>query len=142
MKGAEAVIHGAAVYEVGIPKSERAAMYEANVVGTETVLRAALEEKVAAGRLHLDRRRRSATPTARSSTRPTSTRGTDFTSYYEETKYRGAPGRQEADRRGGLPCVIVQPGGVYGPETTRRSATRSTSSSPASCRCSPSPTSA
>src|SRR4051812_25969321 len=42
MKGADAVIHGAAVYEVGIPKGERPAMYEANVLGTERVLRAAL----------------------------------------------------------------------------------------------------
>src|SRR3954469_11270620 len=45
MEGCDAVIHGAAVYEVGIPESEHRAMYEANVVGTETVLRAALDAK-------------------------------------------------------------------------------------------------
>ena len=43
MEGCDAVIHGAAVYEVGIPKNQRPAMYEANVVGTENVLGAALD---------------------------------------------------------------------------------------------------
>ena len=57
MEGCDAVIHGAAVYEVGIPKSEHRAMYEANVVGTETVLGAALDAQGPEGRLHLDRRR-------------------------------------------------------------------------------------
>jgi dihydroflavonol-4-reductase len=47
MEGCDAVIHGAAIYEVGIPKSRRPAMYEANVKGTENVLRAALDLKVA-----------------------------------------------------------------------------------------------
>src|SRR5215210_7193172 len=46
MEGCDAAIHGAAVYEVGIPKSEHRAMYEANVLGTENVLRAALDAKV------------------------------------------------------------------------------------------------
>ncbi len=39
MEGVDAVIHAAAMYEVGIPVSERAAMREANVGGTERVLR-------------------------------------------------------------------------------------------------------
>jgi dihydroflavonol-4-reductase len=42
MAGCDALIHGAAVYEVGIPQSERRAMYDANVAGTENALRAAL----------------------------------------------------------------------------------------------------
>jgi len=46
MEGCDAVIHAAAVYEVGIPASERAAMREANVGGTERVLGAALELKI------------------------------------------------------------------------------------------------
>src|SRR5919106_3563574 len=46
MRGCDAVIHGAAVYEVGIPKSEHEAMYEANVRGTERVLRAVLDEGI------------------------------------------------------------------------------------------------
>ena len=36
MEGCDAVIHGAAIYEVGIPKSERPAMYEANVSAPRT----------------------------------------------------------------------------------------------------------
>ena len=46
MEGCDAVIHAAAMYEVGIPKSQHPAMYEANVVGTENVLGAAKEAKV------------------------------------------------------------------------------------------------
>ena len=48
MADCDAVIHAAAVYEVGIPVSERAAMREANVGGTERVLGAALEAKIPA----------------------------------------------------------------------------------------------
>ncbi|HXR60199.1 MAG TPA: NAD-dependent epimerase/dehydratase family protein, partial [Solirubrobacterales bacterium] len=44
MEGCEAVIHAAAMYEVGIPAKQRPAMREANVAGTERVMRAALEE--------------------------------------------------------------------------------------------------
>ncbi len=43
--GAEALIHGAAIYEVGIPESEREQMRLANVEGTGNVLAAALEAK-------------------------------------------------------------------------------------------------
>src|SRR5947208_236649 len=46
IKGVDAVIHGAAIYEVGIPKSRRPAMYEANVLGTELVLGEALRQNV------------------------------------------------------------------------------------------------
>jgi nucleoside-diphosphate-sugar epimerase len=114
MSGCDAVIHGAAVYEVGIPKSQRQPMYEANVLGTERVLRAALDEKIprvvyistaaAFGNTHgrvVDEDYRHP--------------GTQHTSYYEETKVRA----HEIARRlidEGLPCVIVQPGGVYGPD--------------------------
>jgi dihydroflavonol-4-reductase len=114
MEGCDAVIHGAAVYEVGIPKSERTAMYDANVLGTERVLRAALEGKIprvvyistvgAFGNTHgevVDETYRHP--------------GGDHTSYYEETKVQA---HQIAQRLidEGLPCVIVQPGGVYGPD--------------------------
>src|SRR6201991_5059909 len=47
MESCDAVIHAAAVYEVGIPVSARASMQEANVGGTERVLGAALEAKIA-----------------------------------------------------------------------------------------------
>lgn len=114
MKGADAVIHGAAVFEVGIPKSEHEAMRQANVMGTENVLGAALEAKIpkvvyistvaAFGNTH-------GQVVDESYLHP----GREFTSYYEETKYEA---HQVAKRliAEGLPCVIVQPGGVYGPD--------------------------
>src|SRR5680860_409832 len=41
--GTDAVIHAAANYEVGIPKRDREPMRQANVVGTENLLEAALD---------------------------------------------------------------------------------------------------
>lgn len=115
MRGCEAVIHGAAVYEVGIPKEQREAMYEANVLGTERVLRAALDERIpkvvyistvgAFGNTH----GRVVDETYRHP-------GADFTSYYEETKYKAHEIARRMIDHEGLPCVIVQPGGVYGPD--------------------------
>jgi dihydroflavonol-4-reductase len=114
MDGCDAVIHGAAVYEVGIPESEHKAMYDANVAGTENVLGAALEAKVpkvvyvstigAFGNTHGE-------VVDESYEHP----GDSFTSYYEQTKVEA---HQVAKRliSEGLPCVIVQPGGVYGPD--------------------------
>ena len=111
----DAAIHGAAIYEVGIPKSAHEGMYEANVLGTERVLRAALAAKtpkvvyistVAAfgntGGEVVDE----------SYEHP----GSSFTSYYEETKYRAHQVAKRMAREEGLPLVMVQPGGVYGPE--------------------------
>ena len=46
MEGCDGAIHAAAMYEVGIPESQHAAMHEANVVGTENVLGAAKEAGV------------------------------------------------------------------------------------------------
>jgi nucleoside-diphosphate-sugar epimerase len=114
MGGCDAVIHGAAVYEVGIPRSERPAMYETNVVGTENTLGAALDTGIgkvvyvstvgAFGNTHGEVVDESYEHPAQS-----------FTSYYEETKYEA---HQVAKRliAEGLKCVIVQPGGVYGPD--------------------------
>ena len=112
MAGCDAVIHGAAVYEVGIEDSERPAMYAANVTGTEAVLQCALDEKVskvvyistiaAFGNTHGD------------VVDESHVHAGDYTSYYDQTKHLA----HEAARRfieQGLPCVIVQPGGVYGP---------------------------
>jgi dihydroflavonol-4-reductase len=114
MDGCDAVIHGAAIYEVGIPKSERAAMYEANVLGTERVLRAALEAKIPKV-VYIS------TVAAFGNTRGKVVDeayrhpGQEYTSYYEETKVKAHEvARQLVEE--GLPCVIVQPGGVYGPD--------------------------
>jgi nucleoside-diphosphate-sugar epimerase len=116
MDGCDAVIHAAAVYEVGIPKSERAAMREANVGGTERVLGAARDAGIGKvvyvstvgifGNTH-------GKIVDESYEHP----GKDFTSCYEETKWEA---HQVAKRMiaEGLPCTIVQPGGVYGPGDT------------------------
>jgi dihydroflavonol-4-reductase len=115
MEGCDAAIHGAAIYEVGIPKSERQAMYEANVVGTETVLGAALEAGLgrivyvstigAFGNTH-------GQVVDETYEHP----GREFTSYYEETKHQAHEIAERFITEQDLPCVIVQPGGVYGPD--------------------------
>lgn len=116
MGGCDAVIHAAAIYEVGIPVRDRPAMKEANVGGTERVLGAALELKIPRvvyvstvgvfGNTH-------GKVVDESYEHPAK----DFTSCYEETKWEA---HQVAKRLigEGLPCVIVQPGGVYGPGDT------------------------
>ena len=117
MEGCDAVIHAAAMYEVGIPASQRPVMREANVGGTERVLRAALEAEVpkvvyvstvgAFGNTH-------GKVVDESYEHP----GNEFTSCYEETKWEAHQIAKRMIRDEGLPCVIVQPGGVYGPGDT------------------------
>jgi dihydroflavonol-4-reductase len=116
MEGCDAVVHAAAMYEVGIPAKQHPAMWEANVAGTEHVLSAAREAQVAKvvyvstvgvfGNTHRQ-------VVDESYEHP----GREFTSYYEETKLEAhrIAKRMIAD---GLPGVIVQPGGVYGPGDT------------------------
>jgi dihydroflavonol-4-reductase len=115
MEGCDAAIHGAAVYEVGIPSSEHRAMYEANVIGTDNVLRATLEAK-------LDRVVYISTVGAFGNTKGRVVDesyqhpGTGYTSYYEETKVEAHRLATRLIAEEALPCVIVQPGGVYGPD--------------------------
>lgn len=111
--GADAVIHGAAMYEVGIPASRRQAMYDTNVGGTRNVLTAALDagtpkvvyvsSMVAFG------------DTGGEVVDETHEHPGRYTSYYDETKHLA---HQEARRQiaAGLPCVVAQPGAVYGPK--------------------------
>jgi dihydroflavonol-4-reductase len=117
MEGCDGVIHVAAMYEVGIPKSQHAAMYAANVEGTKLVLRSALETKVpkvvyvstvgAFGNTHKK-------VVDEAYKHP----GREFTSYYEQTKWEAHRVAEEMIAGEDLPCVIVQPGGVYGPGDT------------------------
>jgi nucleoside-diphosphate-sugar epimerase len=113
MEDCDGLVHAAAMYEVGIPAKQHPAMYEANVHGSEVVLEAAREAKVGKtvyvstvgtfGNTH-------GKVVDESYQHP----GKEFTSYYEETKLEG---QRVAERMiaEGLPAVIVQPGGVYGP---------------------------
>jgi nucleoside-diphosphate-sugar epimerase len=112
--GADAVIHGAAVYKIGIPKSEYEAMWEANVRGTERVLDAAIEAGV--GRIVYV-----STVNVFGNTRGQAVdesyerpKGDGFLSKYDETKYRSHEIAQDRIAAG-APIVVVQPGGVYGP---------------------------
>jgi dihydroflavonol-4-reductase len=117
MEGCDALVHAAAMYEVGIPAKQHPAMWEANVAGTEHVMAAALAAKVPRivyvstcgvfGNTH----RKVVDETYEHP-------GKEFTSYYEETKLEAhrIVKRMIADL--GLPAIIVQPGGVYGPGDT------------------------
>ena len=115
LRDADAAIHCAAVYEVGIPKSEHKAMYEANVVGTENVLRAALEagtpKVVYVSTVGAFGNTRGQV-VDESYEHP----GSGFTSYYEQTKFEAHQIAKRLIAEEDLPCVIVQPGGVYGPD--------------------------
>jgi nucleoside-diphosphate-sugar epimerase len=116
LAGCDAAFHVAALYRVGIPASERAAMFDANVRGTERVLDAAVEARVA-------RVVYVSTINVFGDTKGIVVDETyerlrhEFVSFYDETKYlahRAAKERAE----GGAPIVIAQPGVVYGPGDT------------------------
>jgi dihydroflavonol-4-reductase len=116
MEGCDAVIHAAAIYEVGIPPSQREAMRDANVGGTERVLGAALEARIPKV-VYVSTVGIFGNTDGQIVDESYQHPGKDFTSCYEETKWEA---HQVAKRLigKGLPCVIVQPGGVYGPGDT------------------------
>jgi dihydroflavonol-4-reductase len=114
VEGADAVIHAAAVFRVGIPKTERERVHAINVAGTERVLDAAIEAGVPRivyvstvnvfgnthGRVVDEAYHRDLAE--------------GFLSCYDQTKYLAHVAAEERIARG-APIVIVQPGGVYGP---------------------------
>jgi dihydroflavonol-4-reductase len=117
MNGCAAAIHAAAMYEVGIPAKQHPVMWEANVAGTERVMKVALEEKLArvvyvsTVGIFGNTRKEVVDETYKNPE-------TGFTSYYEETKLEAHKVVQRMIDDQGLPAVIVQPGGVYGPGDT------------------------
>lgn len=111
MEGVDAVVHGAAIYEVGIPPLRRPAMYDANVIGTQRVLEAALAAGV--GRVAYVSTCGVFGNTRGEIVDETYARAGPFTSYYEETKVRAHEIAQGFAERG-LGVSIAQPGGVYG----------------------------
>ena len=114
MRGAEAAIHLAGMYRVGIAPSERPAMHDANVGTTHRVLdaiaTAGLDRMVAVstlnvagnthGRIVDERYRRDLSE--------------GFLSYYDETKFLAHRAVQERIG-GGARIVIALPGTTYGP---------------------------
>lgn len=113
VEGCDVVVHGAAIYEVGVSSSRRPELHAANVEGTRAVLTAALDAGV-------DRALYISTIAAFGNTRGQVVDetyqhpGHSFGSYYEQTKTEAhRVARQICGR--GLPLIIVQPGGVYGP---------------------------
>jgi dihydroflavonol-4-reductase len=113
-RGADAVVHGAGSYRVGIRKDERDAMWDANVGTTERVLDAAVAAGVPrilyvstyniVGNTHgqvVDESHRRAP-------------GEGFLSWYDETKLR-AHESAEARIAVGAPIIVGMPTQVYGP---------------------------
>jgi len=113
MAGCDAVYHVAAVYKVGIPKSEHEAMFEANVGGTERVLDAAVD--AGAKRIvYVSTVGVFGNTNGQVVDESYTHAGNGFLSCYEETKCKAH--QAALDRiAAGAPIVIVQPGGVYGP---------------------------
>jgi dihydroflavonol-4-reductase len=112
VEGADACFHSAAIYKVGIPKSQRDGMYETNVRGTERVLdaasQAAVPKIVYVSTVHVFGN------TQGEVVDEAYRRASDFLSYYDETKYEAHQVALDRIQKG-APIVIVQPGGVYGP---------------------------
>ena len=109
---ADALVHGAAIYEIGVTPERRRAMEDTNVTGTRRMLDAARAAGVARivyvstiaafGNTH--------GAVVSEGHRPTS----PPTSAYEDTKRRAHDIALDA-AKSGAPVVIVQPGQVYGP---------------------------
>jgi dihydroflavonol-4-reductase len=113
VEGCESAFHAAATYRVGIPKSEREAMYDANVRGTERVLDTCCEKGVE--RIVYVSTVNVFGNTGGETVDETYERPEDgYLSYYDETKYLSHQVAKERIAKG-APIVIVQPGGVYGP---------------------------
>src|SRR4051794_946893 len=112
--GADAVFHAAAIYKVGVPKSEHDAMYDANVRGTERVLDAATDAGVKRIVYVSTANVFGNTKGAVVDESYERSEEDGFLSFYDETKYRSHEVAKDRIAKG-APIVIVQPGGVYGP---------------------------
>jgi nucleoside-diphosphate-sugar epimerase len=115
MEGADAVIHNAALYEVGIPESRRVALFEANVQGTANTLGACLD--AGTGRvLYVSSCVVFGNTHGEVATEDFQRKSLQFDSVYEQTKFEAHQIALKLIRDEGLPCVIVQPAGVFGPD--------------------------
>jgi nucleoside-diphosphate-sugar epimerase len=114
LEAADGAIHAAGSYRIGIPASERPAMWDANVGTTTRMLdsaRAAAVPRivyVSTGNVYGNTHRRHVDETYRRDLRD------GFLSWYDETKYEAH--EVVASRiQQGAPVVIVLPSQVYGP---------------------------
>lgn len=112
-RGTDAVVHGAAVYEVGVPESRRHVLVDANVRGTERVLGAALTAGVARA-VYVSTVAVFGDTHGEVAVEGWNRTESSFTSVYEETKAVAHKRAQDLAARG-LPLITVQPGAVYGP---------------------------
>jgi dihydroflavonol-4-reductase len=114
LDGVHGLVHAAGSYRLGIPKSARRAMWEANVGTTTRLLDAAQAAGtsrivyVSTGNVYGDTRGVTVDETYQRDL----SRG--FLSWYDETKY-GAHEVAEQRMAAGAPIVIVHPSQVYGP---------------------------
>ena len=114
-EGSDAVFHGAAIYKVGIPKKDHEQMYDTNVRGTERVLDAAFEAGVP--RIVYVSTVAVFGNTNQEVVDESYDRGSspEYLSYYDETKTLAHAAAKDRIAKG-FPIVMVQPGGVYGPD--------------------------
>ena len=113
LQGCDGVIHCAAIYEVGISEDQREPMRQANVDGTVNVLELALEAGVSKA-LYVSTCAVFGNTNGKVVDESYEAPGGEYTSYYEETKALAHKAALELAAKG-LPLVIIQPGGVYGP---------------------------
>jgi len=112
--GQDVVIHAAGSYRIGIPKSERGAMWDANVGTTTRILDAAEAAAtprfvyVSTGNVYGNTHGKVVDETYRRDL------AEGFLSWYDETKY-GAHEVAEQRIHGAAPVMIVLPSQVYGP---------------------------
>ncbi|MFL5679690.1 MAG: NAD-dependent epimerase/dehydratase family protein [Chloroflexota bacterium] len=114
MQGADAVVHLAGSYKVGISVPQRPEMYDANVGTTERVLDAAVANGVSrivyVSTINTFGNTKGVVVDETYRRDPAD----GFLSYYDETKYRAHLVAEER-AAAGAPIVIAQPGGVIGP---------------------------
>jgi nucleoside-diphosphate-sugar epimerase len=114
VRGADGAIHIAGMYRVGIPASERPAMWDSNVGTTTRVLDAAIAAHVprivyvSTCNVFGNTRGRVVDETYRRD------ESAGFVSWYDETKYRAHEVAEERIRAG-APVIVVLPSQVYGP---------------------------
>jgi len=108
LDGCDAVFHLAAVYKVGVPRSQRDAMYETNVAGTRNVLDAAagIARVVYVSTVNVFGNTRGVVVDETFERDPAN----GFVSAYDWTKYEA---HQVAHRRDNV--VIAMPGVIWGP---------------------------